>query len=250
LADQKKLVDIQAKEKSDLLAQTKNEEAIYRAEVEARKKQVDALNAEIFEYESKLKFTLDSKSLPGKGALAWPLDSVLITQKFGKTQSSKRLYVSGSHSGVDFRAAVGTPVYAAADGTVEGVGDTDKTCYKASFGKWVFIRHTNGLATAYGHLSVIKAYEGQVVKTGDLIGYSGNTGHSTAPHLHITVFASNGIDGEEGARIADRPSTNSACKGRVYRMPIAPTSAYLDPELYLPKTTSSMYKDGGGHAGE
>lgn len=242
LADQKKIADAQAQEKANLLAQTRNQEAAYREQLEARKKQVEALNKELFEYESQLKFTLDSKSLPGKGALAWPLDSVVITQRFGKTVDAKRLYVSGSHSGVDFRAAVGTPVYAVADGVVEGTGDTDKTCYKASFGKWVFIRHDNGLATAYGHLSVIKAVEGQKVKAGDLIAYSGSTGHATGPHLHLTVYASNGVDGEEGARVADRPSTNSACRGKVYRMPIAPTSAYLDPLLYLPKTTSGMFK--------
>ncbi len=250
LADQKQLIDIQAKEKSDLLARTKNEEAIYRAEVEARKKQVEALNAEIFEYESKLKFTLDSGSLPGQGALGWPLADVVITQRFGKTVDARRLYVSGSHSGVDFRAAVGTAVYAVADGTVEGTGDTDKTCYKASFGKWVFIRHNNGLATAYGHLSIIKATSGQVVKKGDLIGYSGSTGHVTGPHLHLTVYASNGVNGEEGARVAERPSTNSACKGRVYTMPIAPTSAYLDPLVYLPKAKSNQFKSGASSTSE
>jgi murein DD-endopeptidase MepM/ murein hydrolase activator NlpD len=166
---------------------------------------------------------------------------VLITQRFGKTVDAKRLYVSGSHSGVDFRASVGTPVYAVADGVVEGTGDTDQTCYKASFGKWVFIRHNNGLSTAYGHLSLIKVSEGARVKKGDLIAYSGNTGHSTGPHLHLTVYASYGVDGGEGARVTERPS--EACKGAVYRMPLAPTNAYLDPLLYLPSATTSMFKD-------
>lgn len=159
----------------------------------------------------------------------------------GKTVDAKRLYVSGSHSGIDFRAAVGTPVYAVADGIVEGVGDTDKTCPRASFGKWVFIRHTNGLSTAYGHLSLIKTTQGQTVKRGDLIAYSGNTGHSTGPHLHLTVYASNGVDGEEGARIAQRPSTG--CSGKTYTMPLAPTNAYLDPLVYLP-SSGGIFKDG------
>ena len=168
----------------------------------------------------------------------------MITQRFGKTVDAKRLYVTGSHSGVDFRATIGTPVYAVADGTVQGVGNTDLTCPRASFGKWVFIVHNNGLATAYGHLSLIKAHQGEVVKAGDLIGYSGKTGHATGPHLHITVFAANGINGEEGARVAERPS--AACKGKNYTMPIAPTSAYLDPLLYFPHAGSSMFKDGSG----
>lgn len=250
LKDQKKIVDVQADEKRQLLIATKNKESEYQKLLEDRKKQIEALTAEIFDYESKLKFTLNTKSLPksGTGALSWPVADVVITQRFGKTVDARRLYVSGSHSGVDFRAAVGTPIYAAGDGIVEGVGDTDKTCPRASFGKWVFIRHNNGLATAYGHLSLIKAYEGQKVQAGDLIAYSGNTGHTTGPHLHLTVYASNGIDGEDGARIAERPS--ASCKGKTYRMPIAPTNAYLDPLLYLPKATSDMYKDGGQSSSE
>jgi murein DD-endopeptidase MepM/ murein hydrolase activator NlpD len=250
LKDQKKIVDVQANEKTQLLIETKNKESEYQKLLNDRKKQIEALTAEIFDYESKLKFTLNVKSLPkiGSGALSWPVENVTITQRFGKTVDARRLYVSGSHSGVDFRAAVGTPIYAAGDGIVEGIGDTDKTCPKASFGKWVFIRHTNGLATAYGHLSLIKAYEGQKVQAGDLIAYSGNTGHSTGPHLHLTVYASNGVDGEDGARVAERPS--ASCKGKNYRMPIAPTNAYLDPLLYLPKTTSTMYKDGGQSSSE
>lgn len=248
LADQKQVVDSQAVEKATLLAQTKNQQSEYQKLVDDRKKQVAALNAEIFNYESQLAFTLNTKALPGSNALVWPLTDVVLTQKFGKTVDAKRLYVSGSHSGVDFRAAVGTPVYAAASGTVEGTGNTDTTCPKASFGKWVFIRHNNGLATAYGHLSVIKATEGATVKAGDLIGYSGSTGHVTGPHLHLTVYASNGIDDEEGARVAERPS--ASCKGKVFRMPVAPTSAYLDPLLYLPKVASSMFKDAGHDQGE
>lgn len=248
LADQKKIVDSQASEKATLLAQTKNQQSAYQKLVDDRKKQVAALNAEIFNYESQLKFTLDTKALPGSNALVWPLTDVVLTQKFGRTVDAKRLYVSGSHSGVDFRAPVGTPVFAAANGTVEGTGNTDTTCPKASFGKWVFIRHNNGLATAYGHLSVIKATEGATVKAGDLIGYSGSTGHVTGPHLHLTVYASNGVDDEEGARVAERPSVS--CKGKTFRMPVAPTSAYLDPLLYLPKSTGSMFKDAGHDQGE
>ncbi len=198
LADQKKIIDAQVVEKNSLLAETKNQESQYQSILADRKAKVAALEAEIFEYESKLKFTLNTKALPGTGALSWPVAQVLITQSFGRTVSAKKLYVSGSHSGIDFRAAVGTPVYAAGDGVVEGVGDTDKACPKASFGKWVFIRHNNGLSTVYGHLSLTKATEGQKVKAGDLIAYSGNTGHSTGPHLHLTVMASNGVDGEEG----------------------------------------------------
>ena len=141
---------------------------------------------------------------------------------------------------MDFRAAVGTPVYAVADGIVKGVGDTDEQCYRASFGKWVFIEHDIGLSTTSAHLSSWKVTEGQHVKKGDLIAYSGNTGHSTAPHLHITVYATKGVNGEQGARVTERPS--SACPGTNYRMPLAPTSAYLDPLDYFPQTDASYFK--------
>ena len=250
LSDQKQVVDAEANQQADLLEQTRGQESQYQKLLDDTKARVAELNKELFDYESQLQFTLNPNTLPAEGSapLSWPLANPIITQRFGKTVDSKRLYVSGSHSGVDFRAAVGTPVYAAADGTVQGTGNTDLTCPRASFGKWVFIVHNNGLATAYGHLSVIKAVSGETVKAGDLIGYSGQTGHVTGPHLHITVYAANGINGEEGARVAERPS--AACKGKTYTMPLAPTSAYLDPLLYLPKTTPSMFKDGTSDFGE
>lgn len=236
LADKESIISNQRKEKNSLLQQTKNKESTYKKIVDDLQKARDQIDAEVRDYESKLKFVLNTKNLPQTGSetFDWPLDNPVITQQFGKTVDAKRLYTSGSHSGTDFRAAVGTPVYAVGSGTIEGTGDTDKTCPKASFGKWIFIRHTNGLSTAYGHLSLIKVSAGQVVKKGDLIGYSGNTGRSTGPHLHLTVYASNGADGEEGARITQRPS--SACTGKTYTMPLAPTNAYLDPLVYLPKT--------------
>lgn len=243
LADQKNIIVDQRKQKDTLLKETKNKESEYQKKVLTLQQQVDQINSEIRDYESKLTFSLNSKLLPTPGSqvLAWPVENAVVTQKFGKTVDAKRLYVSGSHSGVDFRASVGTPVYAVADGTIDGTGDTDITCPKASFGKWVFIRHNNGLSTAYGHLSLIKVNPGQVVQKGDLIAYSGNSGHTTGPHLHLTVYASNGVDGQEGARVAERPS--AACSGKTYRMPLAPTNAYLDPLSYLP--ANPVFKSGG-----
>ena len=120
----------------------------------------------------------------------------------------------------------GTEILAAAGGVVEGAGDTDLTCKWASYGRWVMIRHGNGLATLYAHLDLIKVSEGQVVNAGDLIGYSGNTGYSTGPHLHFTVFASQGV------QVSSLKS--QACAGATYRIPIAPRDAYLDPQVYLP----------------
>lgn len=242
LGDQKSIVQEKEQEKNKVLTQTTKKETSYQQSLNKTLAVIDALDKEIRDFESKLEFALNPNSIPQKGSavLDWPLSKVLITQRFGKTVSSSRLYVSGSHSGMDFRAAVGTPVYAVADGVVKGVGDTDVICPSASFGKWVFIEHNIGLSTTIGHLSKWVVTEGQKVSKGDLIAYSGNTGHSTGPHLHLTVYATKGVNGEQGARVTDRPS--SACAGKTYRMPLAPTTAYLDPLEYLPKTDLSYFK--------
>lgn len=243
LDDQNSIIANQQSKKIDVLNAAKNKESIYQANLQKTLKNIKALDQEIRNFESKLKFILSKKDLPDKGSsvFEWPLDMVLITQRFGKTTASGRLYKSGSHSGMDFRAAVGTPVYASADGVVMGTGNTDAVCPKASFGKWVFIEHDEiGLSTTYGHLSKIKVSKGQKVKSGDLIAYSGNTGRSTAPHLHLTVYATKGVNGEQGVRVTNRQS--GACAGKSYTMPLAPTAAYLDPIDYLPKTNSSMFK--------
>ncbi len=227
LSDKQKLVVQNKNQKNSLLIETKNKETLYKKILSEKQAQKDAFEKELFEYESKLNYEIDpSKIAKAKnGVLSWPLDDVLITQKFGKTNASKRLYVSGSHNGVDFRASVGTPVRAALSGVVVGLGDTDlyKGCY--SFGRWVMISHGNGLSTIYAHLSVIKVYKGQELKTGDILGLSGNTGYSTGPHLHLGVYATSGV------RI-EKYTNSRACKQAV--MPIADIRAYLDPMIYLP----------------
>lgn len=242
LGDQRSIIKNKEDEQNQVVSQVAEKESSYQISLQRTLQTIAALDAEIRDFESKLEFALNPNLLPAKGSavLAWPIENVFITQRFGRTVSSERLYVSGSHSGVDFRAAVGTPIYSVADGIVKGVGDTDLQCPRASFGKWIFIEHDIGLSTTYGHLSSWKVTEGQQVKKGELIGYSGNTGHTTGPHLHLTVYATKGVDGGEGARVTERPS--AACPGKNYRMPLAPTAAYLDPLEYLPATTSSQFK--------
>jgi len=227
LADQKQLVEINKTNKNQLLAETKNKESNYKSILAEKTRVRDALNKELFDYESQLKYVLDPKTIPpaGSGVLSWPLKNIYITQKFGLTSSSAALYNSGMHNGVDFRASVGTEVFSAGNGVVDGTGNTDITCPDASFGKWILIKYDNGLATTYGHLSLINVSKGQRVITGQLVGYSGNTGYSTGPHLHVSVYPKDAVN------VLTRPS--AVCKGRVYTMPIAPINAYLDPLLYF-----------------
>src|ERR671912_573344 len=87
------------------------------------------------------------------------------------------------HPGIDFAASIGTPIYATADGTIDHV-----SVKFSGYGKMVEIDHGFGYRTRYAHMHGFAVRSGQNVKRGDLIGYVGNTGMSTAPHLHYEVF--------------------------------------------------------------
>jgi murein DD-endopeptidase MepM/ murein hydrolase activator NlpD len=87
------------------------------------------------------------------------------------------------HTGVDFAAAIGTPIYATADGTIDKVDVSF-----SGYGKVIEIDHGFGYRSRYAHMHGFAVRQGQKVKRGDLIGYVGNTGLSTAPHLHYEVF--------------------------------------------------------------
>lgn len=228
LVDQKIVLDGTRKEQKELLAETRNKESNYRKLIEKNLEKKEAFEKELFEYESQLKRELDKKFIPETGSkiLMWPLDEIKITQHFGRTKDSVRLYASGTHNGMDLRASRGTPVKSPSGGIVTGMGNTDEACPKGSYGKWVLIRHNNGLSSLLAHLDLIKVVEGQKVNVGDVVGYSGNTGYSTGPHLHMTLFAS------EGVQVGSFAS--KACSGKTYRMPL-PTAqnAYLDPEAYF-----------------
>jgi len=228
LGDRKDIIDQNKKEQNSLLTETASKETEYKrilAEKESLRKKFEE---ELAEYENQIKYILNPSKLPpaGSGVLSWPLDTVFLTQKFGVTSFSGRLYTSGSHNGIDFRAAIGTRVLSAGDGVIVGTGDTDvqKGCY--SYGKWVLVEHTNGLSTVYGHLSRIpdSVIPGKTVKAGDVIAYSGSTGYSTGPHLHLSVFAPGGVQ-------IGRNVNSKYCKS--VSIPLASPQAYLDPLLYL-----------------
>jgi len=229
LADQKKVVEYNKFEKGKLLAETKEKESNYQKLLADRLAKKQAFERELLEFESQLKIQIDPNSIPksGSGVLMWPVTPVKVTQEFGDTEFSRthtQVYSGKGHNGVDFAAPVGTAIKSAASGVIESFGDTDIVCPRASYGKWVLVKHDNGLSTLYAHLSVIKVTTGQKVTVGDIIGYSGNTGYSTGPHLHFTVYATQGV------RVMQKQSL--VCGG-AYTMPIADLKAYLNPLLYL-----------------
>lgn len=109
----------------------------------------------------------------GSGTFIWPTNG-RISSKFGTRWG--RL-----HAGIDIANSKGTPIYAAASGTVTFSG------YSGNYGKMVKISHGNGLETRYAHMSSIAVSKGSSVKKGQLIGYMGSTGNSTGSHLHFEV---------------------------------------------------------------
>jgi murein DD-endopeptidase MepM/ murein hydrolase activator NlpD len=222
-------------EQAKLLEATKNNEKNYQKILADKKKAKEQIVKEMRDYESKLKFILDPATIPtsGTAVFAWPVKNVIITQFFGGTEfAARNASVYGGrayHPGVDFGVPSGTAIMAPLAGTVRATGNTDLVpgCY--SWGKWTLIDHANGLSTLYAHQSVQNVVAGQAVSTGQVIGYSGNTGYSTGPHLHFTVYAKGGVSVRKFNEIKTITSCGPAST------PVAATDAYLDPMNYLPK---------------
>ena len=106
------------------------------------------------------------------------------------------------------------PIYAAGNGKVIGSGSNGKYAY----GNWIAIDHGDGLVTLYGHLSSKSVSRGDSVKRGDKIGISGNTGFSTGPHLHFSVFVK---------------SSYEVVQSKYVKGLMIPTGAGVNPMKYL-----------------
>lgn len=109
---------------------------------------------------------------------------VRITSKFGSVDSVHK----SPHSGIDLAMGEGTPLRSIQDGIVKHVLD----CGDKNVGKGVIIQHEDGTQAIYGHLSQINVKEGAALHQGDMFVLSGNTGHSTGPHLHFGIKNADG----------------------------------------------------------
>ncbi|MGE0845326.1 MAG: M23 family metallopeptidase [Flavobacteriaceae bacterium] len=111
-----------------------------------------------------------------------PMNGGRFRSGFGMRQHPILKY-KRMHNGVDWAAPTGTPIFASGNGTII------KSAWTSGYGKYVEIRHANGYATGYGHMSAIAKGmdEGVKVRQGQVIGYVGSTGLSTGPHLHYEV---------------------------------------------------------------
>lgn len=246
LSGQKSILDQNRQQQTTVLTTTKNKESEFQKLLDEKRNAREQLEAELRSFESELQYTLDPSSIPspGSGTLLFPLDESFmqrcddkqgifgnlycLTQYFGNTQFAQSGAYNGSgHNGIDFGAPEGTKVVSSLAGIVVETGNTDayRGCY--SYGKWVLVRHANGLSTLYAHLSHISVSSGEAVARGGLLGYSGNTGYSTGPHLHFTVYASDAV---RVVRLGDIKTKTNCADARI---PVAPTEGYLNPISYL-----------------
>lgn len=169
--------------------------ALHAAEADARRagdkvarrreESADALRTlrrrrDALEREADPEEVLDRRGPRWEVPVAWPLDEIRLTSKWGMRVHP----ISGvyrMHHGQDFGGPTGTPVYSVEWGRVVFVGTN------GGYGKMVIVEHAAGKTTRYAHLSRILVDNGQAVRRGDRIGLVGSTGASTGPHLHFEV---------------------------------------------------------------
>jgi murein DD-endopeptidase MepM/ murein hydrolase activator NlpD len=129
-------------------------------------------------------------------AMAWPV-AARITSGFGY-RVHPILRFGRMHNGIDFGAAYGQPIVAAADGQVTRAG------WAGGYGRQVRLAHDGGMGSSYSHMSRIIVDPGTLVRQGQLIGYVGSTGLSTGPHLHYEVYRNGVAVNPMGVRFASR----------------------------------------------
>ncbi len=236
LKDKKQIYEGYLSYQKKLVNDIQNDENTYQALLTQKEQEKLELQNELFSYEAELDFRLDPSKIPDKkpGVLAWPADKILsrITQQFGYTEFARantNIYGKPFHDGLDLGLPIGSKIYSAAGGEVIGVGNTDLVRSCRSWGQWVMIRHFNGLTTLYAHLSLPTVTVGDIVSQGDLIAYSGNTGISTGPHLHFSVYYSG------GAKVVPYENISSSGRCRGLLIPVAALESKLNPIDYLEK---------------
>ena len=171
--DQRQLATVR-REKDEALSSTRGQREEYLHEVEGLLAQSASIAAKIRAAQSA---SVSSPSLVRSQASSsgyiWPAHGIL-TSSFGWRWGRM-------HEGIDIAVGNGTPVVSSASGTVIVAG------WMGGYGNLVVVDHGNGVSTAYGHNTGVTVGVGQSVAQGQLIAYSGNTGHSTGPHIHFEV---------------------------------------------------------------
>jgi len=184
----------------------RNENNLYSKQIESKIAQISELGSQLEEIEDIIGINKeDDTSLIQRATLAklsssekifmlqtipsgCPLGICKTTSKFGwRTHPTlkKRQY----HNGIDLRAARRTPVKATADGVVRYIQDKNE----GTLGRVVIVSHNYGFETIYGHLRFVDVKSGDVIKKGQVIARSGNSGRSNGPHLHYEIKHANKV---------------------------------------------------------
>ena len=165
---------------SSISSKIKSMQAAYDAELAAKKKAEEA--AKKTSKSSSNSSSSSGGSSSNKAAssygFGWPVANPVIGTGYGV---AGRYWSSGHHTGVDFRASTGTPIYSIGDGIVCDTG------YNSAYGNFVEIYHGNSIYSFYAHASRVQVSFGQKISKGQQIMLSGATGNVTAPHLHFEI---------------------------------------------------------------
>jgi len=199
-----------------LATQVNAEEGKYQTKLSKVVEEQLAIQQEISSLSTNQIGSFSLSDLPSKSEADFELPvkkPFVKTQGYGKTSFSSH-YKGGVHNGIDYVAQGSRSIMAPASGKVKATGNMGRYGY----GKWVAIDHGNGLVTLYGHLSSVNVSRGEKVKQGETLGKMGNTGFSTGPHLHFSVFAKTTFAVVESSRVSG-----------VY----IPTGATVNPAMYL-----------------
>lgn len=192
LEDARTRLESEHRAKDVLLQSTERNEAQFRVLLSELRAEQQFINAEIFKLQDKLTKQLEESDqvVGGPTVFSWPVTSPIITARFhDPTYPYRHLF---EHSGLDMAVPQGSAVRAAAPGYVAW------TRTGRSYGNYIMVIHTNGMATLYAHLSGFNVVADQFVERGATIGFSGGmpgtpgAGLSTGPHLHFEV-RENGI---------------------------------------------------------
>lgn len=179
--------------KDDLLDKTKEQQAAFEVQVQEAKQQLAQVESEM----SAIRARLTKASGPGvvqakdRGTSSvgfqWPTDYRYISTYFG---GSTPFQPGGGHGGLDLVNSAGTPIYAAADGTVTSVQEMMYNGRFYAYGRYIVVGHNARWSSLYAHLQAALVTTGDEVKRGQIIGYMGSTGWSTGPHLHFEIWDS------------------------------------------------------------
>jgi murein DD-endopeptidase MepM/ murein hydrolase activator NlpD len=178
-------------ERDRVLKVTKGQEALYQKQISDIERQSAELFNELNILEKKVVsgglyiVHVTATSVPPRGTKLFvpPYTGYRLTQGYGMTAYARRgAYGGAGHNGIDLVAGYGSAIRAIGAGTVIANG-TNK-----GWGNWIAVRHANNMVSVYAHMSSIARGVSAAVQQGEIVGFEGNTGHVTGPHLHLSLY--------------------------------------------------------------